>query len=204
MRPRIIDEGILHKNLNPGLRAEAAFLPNVVAISATEALCFYRIGTAFYSPDGQLAMLRSNDGGRTWMREGDVRDPKNDDYPWNYTAPHGARMRDGTLVVSAFRNDAADPENPDGPGRRPKQTILSARATEGAPGPGRSLLRCRRSTEEPTRRRRSSSSTTGVGSWRSRSGARTGRLTSRASPCSHVTRARHGETGSTTPAPPIR
>ena len=50
IRPRIIDEGILHKNLNPGLRAEAAFLPNVVPISATEALCFYRIGTAPFVP----------------------------------------------------------------------------------------------------------------------------------------------------------
>ena len=131
MKPRIIDEGILHKNLNPGVRAEAAFLPNVVAISATEALCFYRIGTAFYSPDGQLAMLRSQDSGRTWMREGDVWDPRNYDSPWNYTAPHGARMGDGTLVVSAFRNDAADPDNPDAAERRPKQTILFRSSNDG-------------------------------------------------------------------------
>ena len=121
MRPKILEEGVLHKNLNPGIRAEAAFLPNVVPISDTETLCFYRIGTAFYSQDGQLAMLRSLDGGRTWTREGDVWDPDSDDYPWNYTAPHGVLMKDGSLIVTAFRTDGSDPEA-DEP--RPKETIL--------------------------------------------------------------------------------
>ena len=49
---KVLSEGILYRNENPGFKAEYAFLPNILPLSETEALCFYRVGAAFYSVDG--------------------------------------------------------------------------------------------------------------------------------------------------------
>ena len=72
-RLKLLADGILYRNPNPGIRAECAYQPNVIALSDTEVICFYRIGSAFYAPDGKLAKLRSTDGGRTWEIEGTER-----------------------------------------------------------------------------------------------------------------------------------
>ena len=124
----ILDEGVLYRNANPGIRAEDAFLPNIVPISETEVMCFYRVGTAFYSVDGKIAKLRSLDGGRTWDTKGYVWDPKNDDFPWNYSAPHATRFSDGSMVVMATRLDCSDEElpmiNPETGGSRPSDMVI--------------------------------------------------------------------------------
>ncbi|MDP6111777.1 MAG: sialidase family protein [Planctomycetota bacterium] len=103
-------EGVLYCNPRPGYKAECAFLANVVPLSETELICFYRCGQAFYSADGVLAKLRSTDGGLTWKQDGLVWEPARDDQPYNYTAPHGAKLRDGSLVLIAYRNDAHNPD----------------------------------------------------------------------------------------------
>jgi len=103
-------EGVLDRNRKPGYRAESACLPNVVCLSDKELLCFYRLGQAFYSHDGRIAQLRSTDGGLTWRKEPPLWDPKNDSYPYSYTAPHGTLLRDGTLLVVASRFDVSDPD----------------------------------------------------------------------------------------------
>jgi hypothetical protein len=113
---------------------ECAFLPNVVPLSASELVCFYRLGSAFYSADGRLAKLRSTDGGKTWSREGLVWDPQDDETSYSYTAPHGTRLRDGSMVLIANRRDRSDPDqlvfNPETGGMRPWETILF-RSTDG-------------------------------------------------------------------------
>ncbi len=106
----IEEEGALYRNPRPGYRAECAYLPNVVPLSEMELLCFYRTGQAFYSVDGVLARLRSTDAGMTWKQDGIVWDIGNDAKPYNYTAPHGTRLRDGTLLLVAWRNDGSDPD----------------------------------------------------------------------------------------------
>ena len=111
-RLKILEEGVLYRNPTPGYKAECAYLPNVVPLSDTEAICFYRLGSAFYSSDGRLAKLRSTDGGRTWTPEGLAWDPQSDDAPYSYSAPHGARLRDGALVLTAQRLDVSDPTRP--------------------------------------------------------------------------------------------
>ena len=40
MKLEILDSGIIYKNINPGFKAESAYLPNLVAISENEILCF--------------------------------------------------------------------------------------------------------------------------------------------------------------------
>ena len=109
---RVLSEGILYRNPRPGYKAECAYLPNVVPLSEAELLCFYRIGSAFYSSDGRVAQLRSTDGGDVWEPEGMVWDPKNDATPYSYGAPHATRMRNGDLVLIMHRRDDTDPDQP--------------------------------------------------------------------------------------------
>jgi sialidase-1 len=111
-RLRLLSEGILYRNPRPGYKAECAYLPNVVPISDAELVCFYRIGSAFYSSDGRIARVRSIDGGQSWTPEGVVWDPKHDSTPYSYGAPHASRMRDGSLVVIMHRRDDTDPDRP--------------------------------------------------------------------------------------------
>lgn len=126
----ISSEGVLYRNPEPGYRAECAYLPNVVPLSETEVLCFYRIGSAFYSSDGRLALLRSADGGRTWLPEGEVWSSARDPEPgrYSYTAPHGTCLRDGSLVLIAQRWDwlhgGRPIFNPKSGGMRPPETLL--------------------------------------------------------------------------------
>jgi hypothetical protein len=135
MRLKVISEGILYRNPSPGLRAECAYLPNVVPLSDTEILCFYRIGSAFYSADGRLAKLRSTDGGETWLTEGLVWDPRDDQGPYSYTAPHATRLRDGILLLVARRWDRSDADqpifNPETGGIQPGEHVLFRSTDDG-------------------------------------------------------------------------
>lgn len=105
---RLESEGILYRNPKPGYRAESACVPNIVPISESEILCFYRVGQAFYSHDGRIAQLRSTDGGSSWGPDGTVWNPKDDPRPYSYTAPHGTRLRDGTILLVAWRLDVSN------------------------------------------------------------------------------------------------
>ena len=127
-RLKVLSEGVLHRNPDPGLKAECAFLPNVVAVSDSELVGFIRIGSAFYSADGMLNKLRSLDGGRTWTAEGAVWDPRNDAIPYSYSAPHATSLGDGSMVLVASRIDRSDPDmpisNPETDGARPGELVL--------------------------------------------------------------------------------
>lgn len=111
-RLKLLSGGVLYRNSDPGFRTECAFLPNVVPLSREEVVCFYRIGSAFYSLDGKIAKLRSIDGGRTWACESVVWDPRNDRTSYSYTAPHATRMRDGSMVLIAHRREFSEPYRP--------------------------------------------------------------------------------------------
>jgi len=125
---QLVQEGILYRNPNPGHRAVCAYIPNAVVLSETELLCFYRVGQAFYSLDGKIAKLRSNDGGATWREEGLVWDPGNDDASFTYTAPHATRLRDGRLLLIASRYLATEDNlprfNPVTGGMKPFEIVL--------------------------------------------------------------------------------
>jgi hypothetical protein len=135
MHLETLSEGILYRNPSPGLKAECAYLPNVVALSDTQVLSFYRIGSAFYSADGRLAKLRSTDGGKSWVPEGMVWDPRNDQTQYSYTAPHATRLRDGTLLLVARRWERRDPDapifNPQTGGSRPGEHVLFRSTDDG-------------------------------------------------------------------------
>ncbi len=134
-RLKLLSDGVLYRNPNPGFKAEYAFLPNIVPITETEVMCFYRIGQAFYSVDGKLSKLRSTDGDQTWTTEGEVWNPANDDVPYNYSSPHATRFSDGSMGLVASRVDFADPNvpqtNPETGGWRPVETILFRSGDDG-------------------------------------------------------------------------
>ena len=134
-RLRIVSESILYRNLHPGHQAVCAYLPNVVPISERELLCFYRLGQAFYSLDGRLALLRSEDGGETWVEEGDLWDPQQESTPHSYSAPHGTLLRDGTLLLVAHRFRATQDQmfrfNPETGGLKPFELVLFRSADLG-------------------------------------------------------------------------
>ena len=130
----IAHEGVLFRNPEPGIRALCAYLPNIVPLSDDELLCFFRLGQAFYSLDGRIGQLRSTDGGRTWADEtatwAATAGPG-----WTYTAPHGSRLADGTVLLLAQRHPADDAEavrfNPATGGMRPGDVVLFRSADGG-------------------------------------------------------------------------
>ena len=128
MKLTVEHEGPLHKNPKPSFRAECAFLPNVVSLDGVEVLCVYHIGQAFYSDDGELALLRSTDGARIWQQNGLIWAPENDCIVYNYSAPHCARLGDGTLLLVASRidqsGDLEDPHNDQIGGFRYMEKVL--------------------------------------------------------------------------------
>ena len=125
---KIISGGVLFRNPRAGHRVVNSYLPSVLALSESEWIGIHRRGTAFYSHDGVLAVLRSADEGATWKEEGLVWDPREDGTPRAYSAPFLSRQRDGTLALSAMRWDGSDPErlmvNPDTGEFLPVETIL--------------------------------------------------------------------------------
>ena len=128
MKLSIEHEGSLYKNPKPGFRAECAFLPNVVPLGGDEIICVYRVGQAFYSNDGKLALLRSTDGARTWQQCGVLWDPASDNVVYNYSVPHAARLADGTLLLVASRidqsGDLQEPHNEETGGFRYMEKVL--------------------------------------------------------------------------------
>ena len=127
MAPLSIDDrGVIFRNPLPGHRVINAFYPHIHAMDDGELVCVLRIGGALYSPDGVLEVFRSRDSGRTWDRQGPVRDPSLDPTRYNYIFARIAGLRDGTLVLAVMRADRTDPErlafNPKTQGLLPFET----------------------------------------------------------------------------------
>ena len=120
--------GVLYRNPLPGHQVVHASIPFTLEVTPGQFLCVYRRGTAFYSPDGVLAKVRSMDGGKTWQEEGVVRDPRQDERPYSYSAPTVTKLSDGSLVIVAMRRDHSDPTklavNPKTGSFMPVQTLL--------------------------------------------------------------------------------
>ena len=141
-RVKLLQQEVLIRNSRPGYKAECNYLPNVVPLSESELLCFYRTGQAFYSVDGRLGRLRSEDGGKFWQPEGLVWDIGSDPQPFSYSAPHGTCLKDGALLLLAIRWDGSDPDrlqfNPETGGMAPFENVLF-RSTDSFPSRCRSV-----------------------------------------------------------------
>lgn len=101
----LVGSGILYRNPLPGHQVTHASTPFTLQLSPTELLCAYRRGTAFYSPDGVIALARSVDGGATWQDDGIAWDPRDDERSYSYAAPNLTLLRDGSLALVHIRRD---------------------------------------------------------------------------------------------------
>ena len=111
-RLEVLDAGIIYVNPDPAYRHVFASHPHPVQLSADEFVCTYECWAALYTVDSAIAVLRSHDGGVTWNEEGSLHYPAHDDHPYSYHDGIPTLMRDGALVVLAFRVDRTDQDRP--------------------------------------------------------------------------------------------
>ena len=107
-----VNSGILYANPDPAHRHVSAFFPNVVQLSGQELLCLHQLGDGMYAANSRIGLMRSQDGGETWVEGGLLRDAAFDDRPYSYHGTFISRMSDGTLAACPFRADRSDPEQP--------------------------------------------------------------------------------------------
>ena len=78
-RIRLVDEGVVYRNPNPGYEFHFASHSHLVELSPAELLCTFQRGQALYSVDSVMVQARSTDGGRSWRSEGLIHDASGDD-----------------------------------------------------------------------------------------------------------------------------
>lgn len=108
----IIDSGILYINPDPAHYHVFASHAHPVQLSTHEFLATYSRGDGMYATNQNIALTRSLDGGVTWQTEGFLHNQDGDDRPYSYHDGFLSQMRDGTLVVFAFRVDRTHPDQP--------------------------------------------------------------------------------------------
>lgn len=79
---------------------------DLIALQNGEVLMLTREATEHYSNDGDVVMVRSKDGGRTWGRREVVAAIKDVDEREGC----GVQLRDGTIVVGVFYNNLYNPD----------------------------------------------------------------------------------------------
>ena len=131
----IVGSGVIYRNPDPGHRHISALFPHPLELPGGELICAYNRGSALYAADLAFFLARSADGGRAWPEHSLICDRTRDHLPYSYHDPFLSRMRDGTLLIGAFRADRSDPEQPmfnelTG-GLRPVETIILRSADDG-------------------------------------------------------------------------
>lgn len=129
------DEGVIFRNPLPGHRVINACFPFIHVLADGEWLCVLRTGGAMYSPDGMLELFRSSDGGKTWQRQGPVRDRREDPVHYNYREASLITLQDGSLVMRLTRVEHSKPElliyNPETQGLLPHEACYMRSADAG-------------------------------------------------------------------------
>jgi hypothetical protein len=108
----VIDSGVIFRNPDPGHRHISAMFAHPWELPGGELICTYNQGSALYAVDLRFMLARSTDGGKTWQGHAPIVDQARDDRPYSYHDPFLSRMRDGELLIGAFRSDRSDPEQP--------------------------------------------------------------------------------------------
>ena len=115
-RLEIAGSGILAINPDPSRYHVFASHAHPLQLTATEYVSTYQRGSAIYAADMRIALARSRDGGTTWAHEGflpdDTPDDTGDGRSHSYHDGFLSRLRDGGLVVLAFRVDRSGPDRP--------------------------------------------------------------------------------------------
>ncbi|MCZ6678612.1 MAG: sialidase family protein, partial [Candidatus Poribacteria bacterium] len=107
---KIIDEGIISREPSRG-----AYMPTITPLPDGTFIACQHVGQALDSSDNHIDVLRSVDGGHTWVDEGSIHGEGPPDDGWTYRGPHISTVPDGRLVMTASRfqtggNRLFDPE----------------------------------------------------------------------------------------------
>lgn len=129
----IVDRGVLFRNPLPGHQSVHGYLPFTVELPGGRLVCIFRRGSAFYSNDGVLAVLSSDDGGATWSDGGVIGDPTSH-AAFSYSAPFAAALADGSIALIAALRERSDrlAVNRETGGFLPVQTVLFQSPDGGA------------------------------------------------------------------------
>ncbi|MCX6047756.1 MAG: sialidase family protein [Chloroflexi bacterium] len=111
-RLELIDSGILFINADPAHYHVFASHAHPVQLSAQEFIATYQRGDGMYATNANMALSRSLDGGVTWTSEGFLHDKVGDEQAYSYHDGFLSQLRDGTLIVFAFRANRIDPTKP--------------------------------------------------------------------------------------------
>ena len=102
-----------------------AYFLSVAILRDGTLLAGQHVGSGLCSPDNMIEVLRSSDGGSSWVNEGIIHGGILDD-GWSYRAPVITEVPDGSLIMAAtrYRLDNEAMYNPASEGLKPAQMIL--------------------------------------------------------------------------------
>ena len=127
-----VGTGLVYRNPLPHVRSIHAYFGSVTAISETEMVAAFDLGSAFEADDVQPHVARSTDAGETWALEGPI-------WPWDPQSRKSATCRiaampNGELLGIGARWEHRDPPvgltNPETGGFIPTEALL-ARSADG-------------------------------------------------------------------------
>jgi len=123
----IVGEGVLSRDVGRG-----AYFPSVAILRDGTLLASQHVGSGLCSPDNMIEVLRSLDGGSSWVNEGSIHGGIPDD-GWSYRAPVITEVPDGSLIMAAtrYRLDNEEIYNPASEGLKPAQMILYRSSDQG-------------------------------------------------------------------------
>ena len=78
----IVDEGIISRE--PG---RGAYMPVITPLPDGTLIACQHVGAALASEDNHIEVLRSSDGGGTWVNEGSIHGDGHPGDNWSYRAP---------------------------------------------------------------------------------------------------------------------
>jgi hypothetical protein len=108
----LVDSGILYINQDPAHYHVFASHAHPLQLSSQEYIATYQRGDGMYATNTNIALARSLDSGVTWKHEGFLHNKSGDERPYSYHDGFLSQMRDGSLVVFAFRADRSQPDKP--------------------------------------------------------------------------------------------
>jgi hypothetical protein len=124
----VTDKGVIYQNPTPTLKPDQATMPGLVWLSDREFLCVFRRAPASEAIDAFYGICRSTDGGRTYVDQGLLWDPKGDDRAYSYVYAYPTLMPDGALILAGSRWDRSGEDwqiyNPITLGGLPIQSLI--------------------------------------------------------------------------------
>jgi hypothetical protein len=108
----LVESGILYINPDPAHYHVFASHSHPLQLSGQEYIATYQRGDGMYAANMNIALARSLDGGVTWRHEGFLHDKEGDNRAYSYHDGFLSQLRDGTLIVFAFRADRSEADKP--------------------------------------------------------------------------------------------